>query len=84
MKLLKTNIAGLGSFVRAIRQKAEMSQTELAEKSEISQFAITSIETGRTQTPSLSIIQRIANTFRCDVVILFVRRNVKSNSRRKK
>ena len=52
----------MGERMKALRTKAKISQTKLAEILGISQFTITSIETGRQQ-PTIEIIRKYVKFF---------------------
>lgn len=57
-------------MVKRLRQKAGLTQEELAKKIGTSQSVIARLESGRdTRTPSLSLLSRVAGT--CDAILEF-------------
>lgn len=59
--------------LKRLRENAEITQVELADKADISQSAIASFEAG-TKIPSVAILIRIADVFKCTVDELLGRR----------
>lgn len=60
----------LGANVRWLRQKAGLSQDELAERVGISRLALLNIETGATEEPKASTIDRLAEQLGVEVDVL--------------
>lgn len=58
----------IGRIVAKRRKELRLSQEQLAEKTEISQTHVSSIECGR-DNPSLDLLERIANALDCELFI---------------
>jgi len=50
----------LGIKIKALRQKAKLSQDELARKSDVAYTTLTKIETGVIKSPSVFVVEKIA------------------------
>ncbi len=66
----KMNIKALGLNIKAERNRKDLSQTELAEKANLSQTSITAIEKGR-QIPNAINLYLIAKVLEVDINELF-------------
>jgi len=55
-----SNVLEIGLQVRSLREKAGLTQTELAKRLRISQQVISRIESGESDNPTVSILERIA------------------------
>ena len=64
------NIKALGLNIKAERNRKDLSQTELAEKANLSQTSITAIEKGR-QIPNAINLYLIAKVLEVDINELF-------------
>ena len=53
-------VLGIGMRVRELREKAGLTQTELAHKLKVSQQVISRIESGEVDNPTVSTLERIA------------------------
>jgi HTH-type transcriptional regulator / antitoxin HipB len=54
------NVLEIGMQVRSLREKAGMTQTELAKRLKVSQQVISRIESGESDNPTVSTLERIA------------------------
>lgn len=52
----------LGIKIKALRHKANLSQDELARKSDVAYTTLTKIETGVIKSPSVFVVEKIAKT----------------------
>lgn len=59
--------SGLGQVLRELREKKGLTQEDLAERAEISQAYVTSLETGAKKNPSLDILKRVAKALKVKV-----------------
>ncbi len=66
----KMNIKALGLNIKAERNRKDLSQTELAEKANLSQTSITAIEKGQ-QIPNAINLYLIAKVLEVDINELF-------------
>ena len=57
--------------VKEYREKAKMTQEELAEKSEVSRNTISSLETGANTNVTYEIMEKIANALNKKVATIF-------------
>lgn len=53
--------------LKQIREKSNMTQAELAEKSGVSRVTISRLETGELQETTLGTLSRLANTLRVSI-----------------
>ncbi len=70
-----TDPLDVGAFIRARRERAEMSIRRLAELAEVSNPYLSQIERGLRK-PSAEILQQVANALRISVESLYVRAGI--------
>ena len=59
--------------VKEYREKAKMTQEELAEKSEVSRNTISSLETGANTNVTYEIMEKIAKALNKDIATIFLK-----------
>jgi len=74
-KRLSAAVGGLGEYVRAQRQQAQLSLRQLAELAEVSNPYLSQIERGLRK-PSAEVLQQIAKALRVSAESLYVRAGI--------
>lgn len=57
----------LGIKIKSLRQKAGLSQDELARKSDVAYTTLTKIETGIIKSPSVFVVEKIAKALKVSI-----------------